>query len=128
MDGKFSLQKLEQYHYYYTDHLIELLQKLKTSKDENIAVITSQVKSLDNKIATGQKKSNQILQGTIKKMTNDKAQYAQVVSLQLASIYNCMVDNFNDFRFKKRHANNPCTYQSGSGFSSYSPCRNSQNR
>src|SRR3972149_8386142 len=48
-----SFKKLEQYHYYYTDHLIELLQKLKTSKDENFAIINTQIKSIENKIATG---------------------------------------------------------------------------
>lgn len=96
-----SYKKLEQFHYQYTDSLIELLQKLKTTKDENSAVISTQLKSIENKIATGKKKSNQILQGDIKKMSNEKAQYAQTMSLQLASIYNCMVDNFNDFRFKK---------------------------
>lgn len=108
-----SFKKLEQYHYYYTDHLLELLQKLKTSKDENIAIIASQVKSLENKIANGKKKSNQILQGDIKKLNNDKSQYAQVMSLQLASIYNCMVDNFNDFRFKKRNALTTYTAKNG---------------
>lgn len=108
-----SFKKLEQYHYYYTDHLIELLQKLKTSKDENIAVIASQVKSLENKIANGKKKSNQILQGDIKKSDNAKAQYAQYMSLQLASIYNCMVDNFNDFRYKKRSVLTTYTAKTG---------------
>lgn len=96
-----NFNKLDQYHYYYTDHLLELLQKLKTSKDENFAVISTQIKSIESKIASGRKKSNQILQSDIKKTDNSKAQYAQTMSLQLAAIYNCMVDSFNDFRFKK---------------------------
>jgi len=108
-----NFNKLDQYHYYYTDHLIELLHKLKTSKDENFAVITTQIKSIENKIATGKKKSNQILQGDIKKNDNAKAQYAQVMSLQLASIYNCMVDNFNDFRYKKLGSFTPYTAKNG---------------
>ena len=99
-----NFNKLEQYHYYYTVHLEELLEKLKKSKDENLSIVNTQIKSLENKIANGKKKSNQILQGDIKKLDNSKAQYAQTMSLQLASIYNCMVDNFNDFRFKRRNA------------------------
>jgi len=112
-----SYNKLEQYHYYYTDHLVELLQKLKTSKDENNGVITSQVKSLENKIANGKKRSLQILHENIKALNNDKAQYAQYMSLQLASIYNCMVDNFNDFRYKKRVALTTYTAKNGTDLS-----------
>lgn len=97
-----NFKKLDQYHYYYTDHLIELLQKLSQSKNENTSVINTQVKSIEKKIESWKKKSNEILQGDIKKLDNSKAQYAQAMSLQLAAIYNCMVDNFDDFRFKKR--------------------------
>ena len=106
-------RKLEQYHYYYTEHLIELLQKLKKSKEENIAVITSQLKSIDNKISTTKAKVSGITQGDTKKLNNTKHQYAQYMSLQLASIYNCLVEKFDDFRFKKHH--NLVTYTNDKG-------------
>lgn len=110
-----SFKKLEQYHYYYTEHLIEMLQKLKMSKDENISVIASQVKSLNNKINNGKKKCEQIANGSSIK-SNENAKYAQYMSLQLASIYNCMVDNFNDFRFKKRGSLTTFTAKFGTDF------------
>lgn len=108
-----NFNKLEQYHYYYTDHLIELLEKLSKSKDENTSVLNTQIKSIEKKIEQFKKRSNEILNGDIKKLDNSKAQYAQAMSLHLQSIYNCMVDNFDDFRFKKREVFKTYTSKAG---------------
>lgn len=97
-----AYKKLEQFHYYYTDNLVELLAKLKKSKEENMGVLTSQLKSIDNKINIRKKESKEISQSSVKNLANNKIRYAQNMSLQITSIYNCMVDNFDDFRFKKK--------------------------
>lgn len=37
--------KLEQFHYYYTDHLIELLDKIKSNKEESKSMLETQMNS-----------------------------------------------------------------------------------
>lgn len=84
-------KKLEQFHYYYTDHLLELLKKLKKSKEENIIILSSKLGIIDDKILN-------IKTSTIDKKTfsNEKKVYASNVSWLLSNIYNGMskgIDN-----------------------------------
>lgn len=102
-NDKLTFKKLDQYHYYYTDHLIDLLSKLKTRVDENAGVLKTQLKVVNNKIQTTKKHYENVLTHTNKDVSNIKRQYASYASMQLSCIYNCMLDKFNDFRFKKTH-------------------------
>lgn len=94
-----SYKKLEQYHYYYTDNLLELFVKLKKSIDENVSLLKTQIKIIDNKIDTTKKHNIDVVSGDLKNYENMKYKYASYASLQLSSIYNCLIDKFNDFRF-----------------------------
>jgi len=85
--------KLEQYHYMYTDHLIDLLSKTKKTSDENYYICNSQLESY-NKTSENLK-----LLLVPKTDQNEKLRYSRYISLQLSTIYNCLLDNFDDFRF-----------------------------
>ncbi len=95
-----TFKKLEQYHYYYTDALIELLEKLKKSTDDNIAIKNTQIKSINNKIESSFKNITSI-KSDLSNLDNLKMQYTNYMSMQISSIYNCLVEKFNDFRYKK---------------------------
>lgn len=93
-----NLKKLEQYHYYYTDHLLTLLEKIKKATDEKYTMLNSQISGVENKIGTTRK---EIAKFSIdKNISNKKSQYNEYISLQLSAIYNCLIDNFDDFRYK----------------------------
>ncbi len=89
-------RKLDQYHYTYTDHLIELLKKTKKAADDNYLIADSQVNSQKKNIANLRES---IASFEKKDYLNKQMQYARYVTLQLSTIYNCLVDGFNDFRF-----------------------------
>jgi hypothetical protein len=107
-----NLKKLEQYHYYYTDHLLTLLEKIKKATDEKYTMLNSQILAISNKIETTKKEIAKF--STDKNIFNKKSQYNEYISLQLSSIYNCLIDNFDDFRYK--NLNNLFTFTSA-----YSP-------
>jgi len=102
-----SYKKLDQFHYYYTDNLFELLEKIKKSKEENISLYNSQIKTIESKIKANTTSLTEIGQFDKHKLTNKYKQYSQIMQLQLTAIYNCMVDNYNDFRYKKLGAFKP---------------------
>jgi len=98
-----TFKKLDQYHYYYTENLVELLAKLKGSIDNRMSALKTKLKVIDNKVATTNKHYKKIVNDNIKDVKKSEIQYGGYMSLQLSSIYNCMLDKFNDFRFKKTY-------------------------
>lgn len=106
-----NINKLDQFHMYYTDNLLELLQKIKKSHDEHYTIIVSQVKSYESKIRDLRDFITNIEINDIKDSDNIKARYSQNMIMQLNSIYNCLIDKFEDFRFKS-----PKQYKNYSSF------------
>lgn len=102
-NASLTFKKLDQYHYYYTNHLIELLDKLRKTIDEDTNVIKTKLKMIDNKVRTTNEHYLNIVNNNIKDIKKHEIQYASYMSLQLSSIYNCMAEKFNDFRFKKTY-------------------------
>lgn len=49
-NDKLNIKKLEQYNYYYTENLIELLEKLKITREENIIILYNKEKLLKSKL------------------------------------------------------------------------------
>lgn len=99
-NDELNIYKLQQFHMYYTEHLLELLHKIKKSHDEHYTIVTSQVKSYEEKINNLKKYINDIVNNDVKDQSQMKARYSQTMVLQLNAIYNCLVDKFDDFRFK----------------------------
>lgn len=94
-DLKYNL--LEQFHYYYTDNLFELLEKIKKNCHEKTLILTTQINTIKEQI---NKLSSSIVNKEIESVTdNNKLKYSRYISLQLNTIYNCLIDNFLDFRF-----------------------------
>jgi hypothetical protein len=116
---KLTFKKLDQYHYYYTVHLIELLSKLKTRVDESSGVLKTQIKMVSNKINTTKKHYNEINNESASLNLNSKIQYASYASMQLSCIYNCLLDKFNDFRLKKTYEYVPYSVKKNSSFINY---------
>lgn len=98
-----NYKKLEQFHYYYTAHLLELLRKLKKKKDEKHLVLNSQIKAVKDNYTKNKTKHQSIITNSVKKVDNNKAKYAEYISLQLTAIYNCLVSNLSDFRYKTKY-------------------------
>jgi hypothetical protein len=96
-----NYKQLEQFHMYYTDHLLEVLKNLKKKYDEKNLVFKSQIKALKEIVSKHQEKETKINVDN-KKANNNKAQYASFITLCLTSIYNCIVTKFDDFRFKSK--------------------------
>ena len=99
-NDELNMNKLDQFHMYYTDHLLEMLQKIKKSHDEHYVIVSAQVKSYESKISTLKDYIVDIVNNDIKESDNIKARYSQNMVMQLNSIYNCLIDKFDDFRFK----------------------------
>jgi hypothetical protein len=79
------VKKLEQFHYYYTDNLADMLRKLKKSKEENILILTEKSRLIQEQI--DDIKSKKI---NIREYNNAKKRYASEVSHYLSNIYNAL--------------------------------------
>lgn len=67
-----NYNKLEQYNYYYTDNIIELLSKLKKSREENIIILSKKLENINNKIVNKDIKTinYKLIENEGKKWTN----------------------------------------------------------
>ncbi len=50
INEQLNIKKLEQFHYYYTDNLIEMLSKLKKSKEDSYGIINEKLKNINSKL------------------------------------------------------------------------------
>jgi len=96
-----NYKSLEQFHTYYTTHLIDVLKQLKKKYDEKNLITRSKIKALKEIIAKSEEKLRKMSVDN-KKLSNDKFKYGSFMTLLLTSIYNCIVKNFEDFRFKTK--------------------------
>jgi len=109
-----NYKSLEQFHYYYTVHLIDVLKQLKKKYDEKNLIFRSKIKALKEVVAKSEEKVKKITVDQ-KKVSNHKYQYASFMTLLLTSIYNCIVKNFEDFRFKNKTQLQKLTYTFNNG-------------
>lgn len=77
-----NIKKLEQYNYYYTENLIELLEKLKKSREENIIILDTKVLQIKNKLSL-----MDIKKVDTKIIDNEKKKWANYISDQLFKCY-----------------------------------------
>ena len=108
-----NYKSLEQFHLYYTTHLIEVLKQLKKKYDEKNLITRSKIKALKEVISKTEDKLKKITKDA--KSANEKYKYASFMTLLLTSIYNCIVNNFEDFRFKSKIQYQKLTYGANFG-------------
>lgn len=105
-----NYKKLEQFNYYYTENLLELLGKLKKVKEENILILNEKLIKAKNNIADV--KINKI---DLKKIENERKKYANVVSEFLAAIYRDLTGYFNNIKNPHAHRDTKfldvCSYE-----------------
>lgn len=96
-----NYKSLEQFHLYYTSHLLDVLKQLKKKYDEKNLITRSKIKAIKEFVSKNEEKLKKMTVDA-KKASNDKYKYASFMTLLLTSIYNCIVKNFEDFRFKSK--------------------------
>lgn len=96
-----NYKSLEQFHLYYTTHLLDVLKQLKKKYDEKNLITRSKIKAVKEFITKSEEKLKKMTVDS-KKASNDKYKYASFMTELLTSIYNCIVKNFEDFRFKSK--------------------------
>lgn len=84
-NDKINIGKLEQFHYYYTDNFILLLQKIKRSKEENIIILNEQAKVISEKIT-----KTDDLEKEIRAYNNRKKVYAGNLSMIFVNMFNAL--------------------------------------
>lgn len=117
MNRHMKFTKLDQFHMYYTDHLIQVLKKYKTTVEQKLSLYNIELKTKNNELSDLNTKLNN--NGVSKKTSvgknvklttttstsyNDEYQvdYANYFGLLLLSIYNSLKENFKDFRYKSK--------------------------
>lgn len=95
------ITKLDQFHMYYTDYLTNLLKAKKKNSESYMNVMIGHRKHYNDELARVSAEIESIRFNDPKKMDHLKSLYDMGVSIQLNSIYNRLIDNFNDFRFKR---------------------------
>jgi hypothetical protein len=95
------ITKLDQFHMYYTDYLTNLLKAKKKNSESYMNVMIGHRKHYTDELARVSAEIESIKFGDPKKLSQLKSFYDMGMSIQLNSVYNRLIDNFNDFRFKK---------------------------
>lgn len=93
-----NYKKLEQFNYYYTDNLLELLSKLKKSKEENILILTEKLSKAKNNA-----NSAKIIKIDFKKVDNERRKYASIISDVLAANYRELCNYSGTVNIKYTH-------------------------
>jgi len=100
-NNELLITKLDQFHMYYTDYLLNLLRAKKKTSESYMNVMIGHRKHYTDELSRISLIIDSITINDPKKFDQIKSFYNMGVSIQLNSIYNCLIDNFNDFRFKK---------------------------
>jgi len=99
-DNKYlNINKLDQFHYYYTDKLFDLLDKIEANHYSKINNLISEKKLIEEKIKNIDNHIDQFL-NNIKNSEKYKLSHASKITTQLSAIYNMLLCSFEDFRYK----------------------------
>lgn len=94
-----NVNKLDQFHYYYTDKLFDLLEKVKKGREDRINHIASRKVVIQDKIKNIDAHIDKYLEN-VRDSAKYKMSHSTKITTQLSALYNCLLANIDDFRYK----------------------------